>query len=337
MMGILILLYIFTGEMDSASPKEAYEWYCTWPIQMNVPEIYTQLTEDETEEVTVEKAVDPVDRIMKEVGETVKEYQATLMLLSFDANGIAILDCGEWFKKNYGISYTGEKRRSAVVREESMLYKTGVEDGILFPSKYKYQVLGSYSEPKILAKGDSIDYYYSYLDYKRAETDYMCVMRVFASSKEAVDAIQSVLQENGVMIQASKEEEGHILSNFFRICTADGIYLLLKILWAGILVLVSFSVYLYCKAEEEKLWVHHLYGQNCLRQFASLEIKYAIACMAGFMLGLGTGEALFHIRKVGQAIGNAVLLEGIILILITGVHIAGYMGWYGRNVNGGGC
>ena len=84
-----------------------------------------------------------LDSMKEALSAWASKHHAVLFYKGFSAAGIAAIDYAGWFETTYHVSFTGQDPKTAIIQNTSKNLDSYVEDDVLFPGVYDYQILGT--------------------------------------------------------------------------------------------------------------------------------------------------------------------------------------------------
>lgn len=326
LLGIFLALYIFSGNFDTVTGGEATEIFFIWPDDL-------MLLNDEEKQQSMEP-------ILQTLENWAKENHSTILLKPKDAIGVAIADYSGWMKENYGIEYSCDKNKTAIIEKKSLLEKLYVKNDILFPEDYDYHVIGTYSAKQQKDEDYANHLFYSFSDYRSVSNDIAGLLHIYAFEDAKLNVLIDQMQKMGVTINnihhsgdLSGETQGYL-----QILLENDTVRFMMISFIGVILCTALSLFLFYRSAIKELAIRHLYGATYGNLFRTIGFSYIAAALTGIAFGFLLGKNLLEIFDFEGALKIGVIMGIAILFVTFLLHVISYFTWYLHcHKEGGGC
>lgn len=314
MMSILTIMYIFSISFDSITGGKAEEIFAVWPYD------YESNANNRQQKIQV---------IIQKTNEWAEEKQASILLKPLDGVGAAIADYSGWLEENYGIVYLGEEK-TALVKKGTRFEKLFVEDGVLFPDTYGYQVVGTYGDSIADEVAEEELFFYSLSDYQSGEWDLGCLMHIYAEDERIVNSLVHELENMGVTVSFVDQSDNvsGVGNAFLQILVENRSVRCMLVLLASVWFCVALSVSLFYRCTKKNLRIAHLYGATYAVLFRKIGLQYGAAALIGIMLGFLLGSYIFDISDIAGVMKISIKGSILMFLIVAMIQIINYLIWY---------
>ena len=315
-LGIFIALYVFSANFDTVTGGDATEILFIWP-------------DYQIEGLSNEKIQEEMTPILQALDSWAKKNHASILLKPQDSVGVAVIDYSGWIKQNYGIDYSGEKQKTAIIKKGTILEKVHTKNALLFPDDYNYRIIGTYSDKNRKEENYANQFFYSFWDYKNSN-DTASLLHIYGAEKAELSALTEEMQNLGVMtnyLHHSNEPLGN-KQNFIQIFLEDNTACFMLFSFIGIILCTFLALFLFYHCASKNLSIRHLYGATYSNIFKIICFYYNVATIFGIAIGFLLGKNMLDIsdeRKVSQ-IGAT--MGAFVFIVTFLLHIISYFFWY---------
>lgn len=270
-----------------------------------------------------------LDTMKEELAAWASEHDAILFYKGFSAAGIAAIDYADWFGRTWNLLFTGQEPKTAVVQNNQRILDSYVENDILFPGVYDYQVVGLIGEKRIPTFQGNAFFYFPLSDL----TDMDGMLFTNISDVADLRELRQIIEKTGrtVEYQTYSDSQSSIWDVLIQMFFDDFVSRSMLFTFLGLIFCAVFSVFMMYRESNRYLVVHHLYGATYLVLF--MKTLFHLVCIAilGTILGYILGKTQLNLIH-REAYINIAVISGICNILfVCLVQIMCFTDWARKN------
>ena len=268
--------------------------------------------------------------ILREELETwAAENHAVLFYKGFSAAGIAAVDYAGWFDETLGLSFTGKDPKTALVQGGRGHLGSYIEDDILFPGVFNYQIAGKFDDKNLPTfQGDSF-FYYPLIDITEMEG----LLFTNVDEEVALDRLGQIIEKSdrSMEFQTYSSAGLNSLNVIIRMVFDDFVSRSMLFTFIGVIFCAVFVVYMMYRESNRYLLIHHLYGATYLSLFIKILIKLIAIALMGTFLGFILGKTQLNLIHQTAYVDIAIFSGICNVIFITLVQVLCFFDWKRMN------
>lgn len=270
-----------------------------------------------------------LDSMKEALSAWASKHHAVLFYKGFSAAGIAAIDYAGWFETTYHVSFTGQDPKTAIIQNTSKNLDSYVEDDVLFPGVYDYQILGTIDREYAPAFQGNSFFYFPLLNI----TDMEGLLYTNISDSNILSELCNIIENTGRTVEFQTYSDSHfgIGEIIVKMFLDDFVSRSMLFAFLGLIFCAVFSVFMMYRESNRYLVVHHLYGATYLSLFGKLLFKLSCVAILGTSLGYALGKTQLNLLHQGAYIHVAVI-SGFCNILFAGfLQMFCFSDWLHKN------
>lgn len=262
-----------------------------------------------------------IDTLLCDLEAWCKKNRALLLNRNNNSH-IGVFDSAGWFRDSWGVDFDGFTRKQAIVKDDPGILSVFMEDGVLFPRQFRYQVVGRYSDEAITpVQGDAF-YYISLRDYVINKGEIFGELYTDVTDEAALTELKEILHRGGCsgLQQIGFATESLSVPKLVRhMLRSDPVSRSLLLAVLGLLFCGAFSVSMLYRESNRSLRIHHLYGATYRRLYLRLLLELVGTAVVGTGLAYLVAWTQLSMLSARERLELTLLGGGfsLVFILIT--------------------